>query len=298
MRLDVDYTKRRKFLVTEMRFTITDLPTAFENYTIVQLSDFHYGTPTALAHIEKAFALTLDLKPDLILLTGDYIQPNRIGREVPLARVFYSTVASRRALRSRSRVYSKELRALTEQLKVRHGLIGIYGNHDYMTGLSLTRRAFPADTVWLQNESAIINEHENSIQVIGIDDVRWGKPDVGLSFHPSRAKRLGSDSGAPENREPVFSVMLAHNPDFTLKSKSSSVEKVDLILCGHTHGGQICLPSGQTLLTRTAQRDHVKGLSYFHSVPLYTSSGIGFGGIAVRAFCPPELVVIKLARGK
>ena len=69
------------------------------------------------------------------------------------------------------------------------------------------------------------------------------------------------------------------------------------MLCGHTHGGQICLPLLGPLVTETHGRNHVQGLTRAATCQVYTSAGLGMSVLGARFNCQPELPIITLVRG-
>lgn len=94
----------------------------------------------------------------------------------------------------------------------------------------------------------------------------------------------------------LFTLGLCHYPE---KVEALAAGGVDLILCGHTHGGQICLPGGRALLThsQTGQK-YIVGLERIGPSVIYITRGLGASFIQRRAFCPAEIVRITLHRGE
>ena len=113
----------------------------------------------------------------------------------------------------------------------------------------------------------------------GVDDYRHRDPDVSRAL----AKRQDGD----------FVIFLSHNPDILYLM---SPHDADLILCGHTHGGQICLPYIGAVVTSTQLgRKFASGL--FQLTPesyMYISRGMGTGNVKIRWNCPPEVTSIEL----
>lgn len=151
-------------------------------------------------------------------------------------------------------------------------LIAVLGNHDYWIddprALIETLQGSPIKL--LRNELASIG----GVQIIGIDDGIAGR---------DRHHVLGPS--ADRNTLTLF-----HEPDF--------VDRIDrrssLMLAGHSHGGQICLPGNWPLHTPRGARTYIRGYYPDAPVPLYVNRGIGTIGIPKRSFCAPEVTVLEL----
>lgn len=154
-------------------------------------------------------------------------------------------------------------------------VLGIMGNHDYWTPFVSNQISLMKNTpnfVFLRNET-----HEiRGVNFYGIDDGVAGR---------DRHDRMGPT--ADQN-----TIALFHEPDF--------VDRVDrrcsLMLAGHSHGGQCCLPGGWHLYTPRGARRYVRGYYEDAAVPLYVTRGVGAIGIEKRLFCPPEVSLLRLLK--
>ncbi len=315
-RIETQSSRNGKFLVTTVRMFVPNLPTPFHGYRIVHLTDFHYGPATSIRHVNQVVEATNALEPDLIALTGDYIQ-----LDLTNFRYFLATkVDPRRAdwlnYKRRIRLLARELGDAFSNFKAKDGIIGVYGNHDYVEGPRIIERGLPKTITWLVNGSVKIRREDSLIRISGVDDLKRGKPNLAkaLSFdeiehevsarngNPYLGSPYGKDTGSlfrgeKDSRylqQPFLNVLLAHNPDITIRPDSKLISKTDLVLCGHTHGGQIRVPFIGPIYTRTHQKKHVQGLAYHEDVPVYVSRGVGYGVIPLRVLCPPEIVVFTL----
>ena len=160
------------------------------------------------------------------------------------------------------------------KLRARYGTVAVRGNHDssYWTPIVFSRTPIRM----LQNRWIAVGP----ITVAGVDDLTgWLNPVIG-------AQR--AVAGAPTDR-PL--IMLSHEPDFF----QWLPRPVDLLICGHTHGGQIILPLVGTRSTGEAFTDkHLRGLFAEHGQRMIVSSGLGTSMVPLRIGVPPEVAVITL----
>jgi predicted MPP superfamily phosphohydrolase len=173
----------------------------------------------------------------------------------------------------------RHLRHLLKHLRARHGVVGVLGNHDCIEMVP----DLEAAGVWmLINDALEIHRDGERIWVVGIDDPHYYHcHDLDLAFR----------SVPPEG----FRIFLAHSPEAYL---DASRHRAHLYLCGHTHGGQICLPGGRALFTHSAApRRTAVGRWRYRSMLGYTSRGVGASGIPLRFNCHGEITLITLRRG-
>jgi uncharacterized protein len=92
--------------------------------------------------------------------------------------------------------------------------------------------------------------------------------------------------------EETFKVLLVHTPELVAEAETHGI---DLYLCGHTHGGQICVPFlGPVISGANCPRRYIRGAWRHKRMQGYTSAGVGVSVVPVRFFCPPEIVVLEL----
>lgn len=285
MKLSTTTHKEGDFEVTILTLKSPEIPKEFNNYRMVQLTDLHYGTCTKPKVIKDAVKITNDLKPDLILMTGDYVQYSMTGIHHILAtRVnpkLFGWVKYRREVRK----LSIELNDILSDLFPNDGIMAIYGNHDYNEGLGTITRQLPKDIRWLLNSEKEITRNGEKLLISGLDDYKYGLPD------------LHSVSTNAKASESFLRILLAHNPDFFAHPLADKLKEFNLTLCGHTHGGQICLPGRKPIISRTKQRKYISGTGKFHENVVHVSRGIGCGGLPFRVNCPREIVLVQLQSG-
>jgi predicted MPP superfamily phosphohydrolase len=153
---------------------------------------------------------------------------------------------------------------------------GILGNHDF---IEMVPDLEDLDLRILLNESATIEQGSARIHLAGIDDP-----------HYYRADNL--EKAADAIPEDAVSILLAHSPEIYRHAAHAGF---DLMLCGHTHGGQICLPGGIPLTYNAkCPRALGKGPWRWGGLQGYTSTGAGSCVVPVRFNCPPEITVHRL----
>ncbi|MBA3770386.1 MAG: metallophosphoesterase [Blastocatellia bacterium] len=152
---------------------IKRLPSKLDGFKIVHLSDTHHSPLTGLDHIERAVKIANRLKPDIFLLTGDYVSHHR---------EFIAPVA-----------------ATLGKLKAKYGIYACLGNHDHWTDAALVTDLFRGEGInVLINEGLRIETRRGSFWLAGVDDYMVGKTDVPAAL-------LGS---YPDEMK----ILLAHNP--------------------------------------------------------------------------------------
>lgn len=245
--------------VEEVKIPVKGLAAELEGFTVCQITDIHHSSIVGLEYVEKTVALANSLKPDLTVLTGDYIDEDR-GYMAPV------------------------IKALTK-LKARYGVLSILGNHDHFIGKDYTVDVISSSKIpLLENSNRIIEVKGKPLCVAGVKDFWEDMPDL-------KAALAGVDMEIPR-------VLLCHHPDYAEYLPEG--ERVDVMLSGHTHGGQVRLPfSIAPILPSNFGQKYSGGLVDLNwSTKVYVSRGIGVVMIPVRLNCPPELTLIRLVRGE
>ena len=182
---------------------------------------------------------------------------------------------------SRSRRYIAPVADLLATLRSRFGTFAVLGNHDHWVGGRRMRDALTAGGIRiLRNRHDFIEAGGGRICIAGVGDLRTDRPDA-------RAALSGVEDDIPR-------IVLSHHPDYA-ESIPSDV-RVDLVMAGHTHGGQVRLPVfnyAPYLPSRYGQR-YRGGLVRRGSLQVYVSRGIGMVNVPVRFNCPPEITMVRL----
>jgi hypothetical protein len=207
---------------------------------IAQLSDIHVGNLTPAAHVRAAVDTANAAKPDLIVLTGDYVCWRR--HEVALAG---DQLAGLRAPR----------------------VLAVLGNHDYFTwgagvASALERNGYEV----LRNQTTIADVRGAPLAMVGVDDPVTRHDDLDAAF-----------AGA---REGTTRVVLCHAPD---RAPQLAQRGADLVLSGHTHGGQIFIKGITDRIMKRAGLNYRRGMYPMSDrCMLYVTPGVGFSGVTRR----------------
>lgn len=170
----------------------------------------------------------------------------------------------------------RELRSLLGHIDTLHGIYGVLGNHDC---IEMVPDFEEAGMTMLINDAVQITHNKTSLWVAGIDDPHYYK-----SHDTAKALAL-----VPPQ---AFTIFLSHSPE---EYREAAEHGADLYLCGHTHGGQICLPGGLPIYTNSrSPRFTAAGLWHYNGMQGYTSRGAGASGAPLRFNCPGEITLLTL----
>ena len=161
------------------------------------------------------------------------------------------------------------------------GAFGILGNHDHLSGPKLALAAMEAVGVTpLVNQSATLERGASRVLLAGVDDL-------------DAAPGWGPDFAAAHRGEADFRILLCHQPNGWRAGRAAGA---NVTLAGHTHGGQIAVPSRGLNLARLST-PYIAGAYQKAGELLYVSRGIGVGAVPLRFGVPPEVDLITLQRG-
>jgi predicted MPP superfamily phosphohydrolase len=255
---------RHEIDIIQRPIAIRNLPDAFLGYRIVQISDIHLDEFTEPSFLERVVRHVNQLAPDAVLLTGDFV-----------------TVGSFTFLDSVHAAHRSAEIVGTIQCPVRYAVLG---NHDIGFGAPRVIGALKANGIpVLLNSHVPIDRNGDRIWLCGVDDPATSTPDLSRAI-PSK----------PDG--PV--ILMAHEPDYAQIEviHHPRFPLIDLMLSGHTHGGQVRLPFGGPLILPPMGKLFAEGLFNLDNMQLYVNRGIGTVGLPFRLNCPPEITVITLNR--
>ena len=165
---------------------------------------------------------------------------------------------------------------LMEALDCSDGVVGILGNHDF---IEMVPDFEAMGITMLLNESLAIERGEHRVWLVGLDDAHY--------YEVDDIARAMEDV---DSSQPV--VLLVHSPEVIEKAAAFGV---DLYLCGHTHGGQVCLPGGTPIIGNArCARNKLSGSWRHGRMQGYTHRGTGTSGLPVRINCPPDVSIHRL----
>lgn len=232
-----------------------------DNIKIVFLTDFHLGPYKKDGYAKKIVEEVNQLNPDLIFLGGDYIylQKEEIDYLYPI-----------------------------KDLEAKYGVYGILGNHDYHSKLMFK---FKDGNISQSTSEYVINKLKES-NVKMITDNYEESSINGQSLIITDLGGIMKNPDLYEKNIPI--ILLTHNPDAIMYQES---EAADIIITGHTHGGQIRFPFvGPLLLPTEISREYDNGLFELSgNRQLIISKGLGEYGPRARLLCNPEIVVINIS---
>ena len=247
--------------ITHRTFPIRNLPAPFHGFRIVQFSDIHLEEYTEEFFLRHVVHQVNALAADLLLVTGDFISRGPLSVDISIA------AAARCA-------------ALLSTLACPERY-GVLGNHDVVIGSRIVRDHMENNGLpLLVNQYVRVERGGAHLFLGGVDDISEGHPNLSLAL--------------PENPDaPVL--LMAHEPDYANHIVTHDRGRnVDLILSGHTHGGQVRIPGFRPLALPPLGQLYPEGHYLLGPTQLYVNRGIGTVGVPFRLNCPPEITVATL----
>lgn len=282
---------------TQLKLKIPNLPKALNGFKIAQFSDLHLQPNTSDAFLNKISQKIRSLSPDLIAFTGDFICYGKMDDQERRIQKFLNT------------------------FHAPYGCYAVLGNHDYNGCVSINekgdydvvedsapllkafKRMFSSTTLTkkitekakaiplqhqllnaiqntpftlLHNSSTVIKVKDSGLNICGLGEYMLDK------CHPENAFQLYQND--------LPGIVLTHNPDSIPLLLNYPGE---VILCGHTHGGQVNLPWLWKKFTLLENMNFKKGLHHINNKWAYINRGVG-GILQFRWFSPPEILLLTL----
>jgi len=247
---------------TRVRVEIPGLAPALDGLRVVQISDLHIGNGLEGARLSRMVERSNVLRPDLIVITGDIFDFDPAFIEDGLRRL--------------------------SELRARCGVYAILGNHDIYTGTQRVVAGFAAFApgIRLLRDEIVRLPLPESLYLAGVEDPGPDWSARGLEL--PAIERLASERAADGP-----TLLLVHRPEAFPQAARLGFP---LVLAGHTHGGQLALPTpgGPWNLARIVTR-FTRGRYQLEGSTLYVTRGIGVGGPALRVNCSREITTLELA---
>ena len=251
----------RRFGITRLELYPAGWPAALDGFTILHFSDLHSRGDGPGERFLASLPEQLG-EPDLVLCSGDFAE------HVEALPAFLPVLA---------------------KLSAKHGKYAVFGNndidHDELCNrlrAGLTEAGFT-----VLHESAVRLEHDGQGLWLGGFGFRYLKGFCYRYSFPLKALFGQAPPGEPR-------LLVSHTPDLLPEAAGAQVA---VLLCGHTHGGQVCRPNGQpyrTNLFRFVCPAFGSGLYEVDGLLLYVNRGVGMTGPQVRTWCPPEVALLTL----
>ena len=256
---------RHRIDVTQRKIRLKGLPETFDGMRVVQLSDIHldeYSEPWFIRHVVERIN---QMQPDMVLLTGDYISEGVSTRKFSIGAAWQCANILKGL--TCPRVYS------------------VLGNHDVGVSAKEVSTALRDNGIPVLINAYVPIERDGArFWLAGLQDPVVGIPEPERAI-PEKIRHIPN--------EPV--VLMCHAPDYvdTLLLHPAG-NAVNLMLSGHTHGGQVRFPLVGALELPVMGKKYVEGLFRLGGLQLYVNRGIGTIGLPFRLNCPPEITVITL----
>lgn len=257
------YAGSRRLVVRDLQLSFPGLPAPFDGFKVAQLSDLHVGPHTSRRYLRRIARAVEAASPDLVAYTGD--QVDDFDRDV---------------------AYFVEAFG---HLRGHAATIAIAGNHDIYAGWAGVRRGLEEAKIRvLVNEAEAVERGGERIWIAGTGDpagTQWGV-EGGRDAAPDIARTLAA---TPTE---AFVLALAHNPALW---PALAERGVALTLSGHTHHGQLSIPSLNWSLAGVFLK-HAHGTYREGDSFLYVNPGTNFWGLPLRLGAWPEVTIVTLRR--
>lgn len=254
------YVEASYIRIHEQTIELPRLPASFDGMKVAVLGDFHHSSLVSLDFIRGTVSMAETLQADACALVGDFIHYGKTSHQHLLPC----------------------LRVLSQL----SGSLGVYcvpGNHD----LHLNRDLYHSEVAKtsltdLTNRAVPMRRNNETLWFAGVDDLWWGTPD-----QESALANVPADEAV---------ILLSHNPDF---AEDFPDPRVDLILSGHTHGGQAHFPwIGSPWIPSKYGDKYRHGLVEGPQSKVFVTRGIGETGIPIRVNSPPEINLLTLKKSE
>ena len=240
-----------------------NIPTSYDGLKIVHFSDLHYTRVITKKNINKIIEEINLINPDIVFFTGDLVDSDKTLND-------------------------DDIKFLTESLsniKTSYGKYAILGNHDIANNYDDIVNIYNnSDFILLENSYDIIYSPNNEkIFIGGVHSVSHALNDI--------SKTMSYFDNNDNNN--TYTIILLHEPDYA-DDIINNYQNINLILAGHSHGGQVRLPIIGALYTPKNGHKYVKGYYELNDTSLYVTSGIGVSRYNFRLFNKPEINFYRL----
>lgn len=246
--------------IVNQKISSTKINDDMNDLKIAFISDIHYNHFMNKERLTKMIERINAFKPDILLFGGDLFDDPTL---YPI-----------------DENVTKELAECLSQLQADYGKFAVLGETDHHESVLpiVEDLLFQADFELLNNQNIqLTKEGSSTIYLIGIDSLVGGNPDVEMSLQEV-------DTNA-------FTIVLTHAPDLISQLPSNGI---DLVLAGHSHGGQIALPFIGALNKKEGALSYSKGEYWINQTQLIVSNGMGTTDTDIRIFADPQCHILRL----
>lgn len=252
------YIEPNILIVKENKISSKNIPDSFDGIKIVHFSDLHYGSSIDKNNINKYIDKINNLKPDIVIFTGDLIEED------------YQT-------------NDNDIKILTNSLNNINYNLGkyiIYGNHDYYNENFINIINNTNFKLLVNDYDIIYNKSNDPILIYGLDDTLYGNPDL---------TKLNDNNISNIN----YKIVLTHEGDYSDKILDYNA---NLILAGHSHNGQINLPYLINLYLPDGAKKYYKPYYNINNTDIYINNGLGTNKYDIRLFSIPSINLYRLKK--
>ena len=250
--------------VTEYSINSPEIPEGFDGFRIAQISDLHnteFGENN-----EKLLQMLRDAEPDIIAITGDLVDSRRTDLKVAID-------------------------FLREAVKIAPCYY-VTGNHESRITefAELEKQMIEIGVILLRNDSCLLEREGDRLQLMGVDDCSF------FSGSNGNAQVKAMEGEIYRMQTDAYTVLLSHRPELAVVYDRYDVE---LVLCGHAHGGQFRLPliGGLYAPDQGFFPKFTAGIYEMTNLTMVVSRGLGNSAFPLRFHNRPEIVVVTLNKG-
>lgn len=284
-----NYLANQQVYITTYEIVDEEIPEAFDGYRIVQVTDVH--SIRSQEQADSLFDKIATQQPDAVVLTGDLLDSTYYTEE-------------NNALKSgeSDKIAGRDTVDFIERLTEYYYVYFVYGNHEMVLLDDVDNNSFKVameeiGVIFLNNDGVKISKDDESIYMLGIQDPATLYKDSDYAECDTHSERIDAmmNNVMALREEDLYTVLLSHRPEYF---EDYAKKKVDLVLTGHAHGGQMRLPGAGGLYAPGQGwfPEYTEGLHVSGETCMIIGRGIGDSTELPRFLNPPEINTIILKR--
>lgn len=234
----------------------TNLDSSFDGLKIVHFTDMHYTRVITNTRVKELVEEINLINPDIVFFTGDLIDTDSTPNESN----------------------KQKLIKFLKDINTVYGKYAVIGNHDYDNHLDLVKEIYNASGfILLENNYDIIYNNNDKIFIGGLNTSSFNLQDIDKTMEYFK-----------ENEDINYKIILSHEPDYA-DTVVSKYPNINLILAGHSHGGQVRLPFLGGIMKNSNAKKYSDDHYTLGNTNLYVSNGIGVSRYNFRLFNRPGI---------